>query len=184
MCQTNITRIVENTVKFIDELRAATNESLNASAVSFENILGSLYPITFSCYHSLYEYGEIAVMYGATIADGLQLLYNIIHKLGNIYDCIFFLVRHHKNHPFTANPVLNETLPEITDDSPEDDIALVDAAIKEYELAKEDWWFRLGIYYGTLIDLLLYVPDDYIEINYEEDIDNTIIVNLVAEAGM
>ena len=95
VCITNVTRIVEKSVQFIDELRTATNESLNSSAESFGAILGSLHPITYSCYHAVFEYGDVAVLYGEAIMDGLQLLYNIIHKLGNLYDCIYFLVKHH-----------------------------------------------------------------------------------------
>ena len=33
-------------------------------------------------------------------------------------------------------------------------------------------------------DILLYVPDDYIEINYEENIENNITVNLASNAGI
>ena len=153
-------------MQFIDELRLATNESLNASAESFQNILSTFYPITYSCYHSLFEYIDAAETYGDTIADGLQLLYNIIHKLGNIYDCIWFLVKHHKNSPFPTNPALNETLPEITEDSLEEDRKLIDDLVAEYEDAKEDWWFKLGIYYGTLLYLLFYVPDDYVPYDF------------------
>jgi len=189
---TNVTRIVENTVGFIDELRAATNESLNASAESFENILGSLYPITFACYHSIFEYGEVAVLYGETIADGLQLVYNLIHKLGNIYDCIYFLVKHHRSHP---GKIYNEETEEKEDiilpsleDIPEDDEDAIEAAqaeIDEYTSKKEEWWFKLGIYYGTLIYLFFYTPENY-DTNGDwdptEDIDNT--VQLIATKGL
>lgn len=104
VCQTNITRIVEKSILFIEQLRIHSNVTLNQSAESFEHILGSIYPITFSCYHSLYEYGEVAATYGTTLTDGLQLLYNLIHKLSLIYDDIFFLTKHHRNMPFSSNP--------------------------------------------------------------------------------
>lgn len=44
--------------------------TLNQSAESFEHILGSIYPITFSCYYSMYEYVEVAKEYGTTLTDG------------------------------------------------------------------------------------------------------------------
>ena len=34
---------------------------------------------------------------------------------------------------------------------------------------KEQWWFKLGIYYGTLLYLILYVPEDYTIEEYPED---------------
>lgn len=125
VCLTNVTLLIDKTVQMIDELRTATNETLNSSAETFESILGSLHPITFSCYHSVFEYGDVGIMYGEAIVDGLQLLYNIIHKLGKLYDCTFFLVKHHKDNPFKF---VNEegkkekvVMPSL-EDIPEDDI--------------------------------------------------------------
>merc|ERR1712038_498450 len=144
----NVTRIIENSIGFIEELRNASDAALNASAVSFENILGSLYPITYACYHSAFEYGEIGIIFGETLIDGLQLLYNIIHKLGNIYDCIYFLVKHHKASPFKILDENGEKVDRIMpslEDIPEDDIeaiATAEATIEEYEKDKEEWWFK------------------------------------------
>ena len=104
VCSENLTRMINSTVNFVDELREASNETLNRSAESFGNMLGSIHPIIFSCYQSLFEYGEVALIYGETIVDGLQLVYNIIHHLGGIYDTIFYLVKWHKDHPFADNP--------------------------------------------------------------------------------
>ena len=44
-------------------------------------------------------------------------------------------------------------------------------AFEYYEDLKEDWWFKLGIYYGTLINLFFYTPDDYVPYNPHEDHD-------------
>ena len=55
------------------------------------------------------------------------------------------------------------------EDIPEDDIeaiATAEATIEEYEKDKEEWWFKLGIYYGTLIYLILYTPDDWSDDHY------------------
>jgi len=44
----------------------------------------------------------------------------------------------------------------------EEELAELAAAVaNEYALAKEDWWFKLGIYYGTLVYLVLYPADNY-----------------------
>lgn len=71
VCATNLTRIVDQSVIFVEQLRIHTNVSLDGAAKSFENMLGSLYPITFACYHSLFEYIEVAELYGDTLTDGL-----------------------------------------------------------------------------------------------------------------
>ena len=114
-------------------------------------------------------------MYYEAIADGLQLLYNIIHKLGNIYDCAFFLVKHHRNTPFK---VVNEdgekvkvVMPSLEDIAEDDIIAREEAQaiIDQFEIDKEEWWFKLGVYYGTLLYLILYVPEDYTIEEYPED---------------
>jgi len=41
----------------------------------------------------------------------------------------------------------------------------------DYEARKEDWWFRLGIYYGTLLNLMFYTPEDYLEFDPIQNID-------------
>ena len=74
----------------------------------------------------------------------MQLLYNIIHKLGNIYDCIYFLVKHHKASPFKILDENGEKVDRIMpslEDIPEDDIeaiATAEATIEEYEKDKEE----------------------------------------------
>lgn len=115
---------------------------------------------------------EVAVTYYETMADGLQLLYNIIHKLGNIYDCVYFLVQHHKEAPFDDKPIDGETIEVILDDSGDGEDGTVSEvdAFEFYEDEKEDWWFKLGIYYGTLINLFFYTPEDYVPYNPHEDI--------------
>lgn len=39
------------------------------AAVSFENILGSVDPIFFSCYNSVFEAGDTSEAYGSTLTD-------------------------------------------------------------------------------------------------------------------
>ena len=44
-------------------------ENLQAAAISFENVLASVYPITFSCYTSIFEFGDTADYYMSTFTD-------------------------------------------------------------------------------------------------------------------
>jgi len=59
--------------------------------------------------------------------------YNLIHKLGNIYDTIFYLVRHHRSYGEWADGADEQS---------------------------SNWWFKLGIYYGTVTFLVFYTPMD------------------------
>jgi hypothetical protein len=168
VCATNLTRIVDQSIIFVEQLRIHTNVSLDGAAKSFENMLGSLYPITFSCYHSLFEYIEVAELYGDTMTDGLQLVYNLIHKLSLIYDDIYFLTIHHRNTPFKPKEgeegENDEEVEAVVVDPnlSEEELAELEVTeLTEYELAKEEWWFKLGIYYGTLVYLVLYPDDSY-----------------------
>jgi len=72
-----------------------TNKTLNASAYEFEKILASIYPITFSCYNSVFEFKDAFLSYLATFDAWDRVLYNIMHKVGIIYDTIWYLVYHH-----------------------------------------------------------------------------------------
>lgn len=106
--------------------------SLNASATSFEEILGTVYPITFSCYYSLFEFYETGVLYASTFQSFSQIAYNMVHKLGVIYDSIYYVTIHHS---------------------------------KKSELVGEEetaaWWYKLGLYYGTVLYLAFYTPEDF-----------------------
>ena len=97
------------------------------SAVSFEGILASVHPITFSCYRSFFEYGAASEQYVSTISNWRRMSYNMIHKAGKIYDTIFFLYLHHE------------------------------ADISEYSDFELDlYYYKMGIYYGTVINLFLH----------------------------
>ena len=89
--------------------------------------------------------GPVAEDYGDTLTDGLQLLYNLIHKLSKIYDDVYFLINHHKNKPFGSNPDLpqydengEEILPEPLDPSlTEEEREVIEAHL--YEQAMEEY---------------------------------------------
>ncbi len=57
-------------------------------------MLASVHPITFSCYESIFEFGKTADYYLDTMSNFSKVSYNLIHKMGDIYDTIFYLTRH------------------------------------------------------------------------------------------
>ena len=66
-------------------------------------------------------------------------------------------MKHHKNNPFkfvNEEGKKEKVVMPILEDIPEDDIVAreeAQATIDKYEKDKEQWWFKLGIYYGTLL---------------------------------
>ena len=53
ICSTNITRAINFGIDFWDQITEPTVENLNNATNSVENVLASVHPITFSCYHSV-----------------------------------------------------------------------------------------------------------------------------------
>jgi hypothetical protein len=43
-------------------------------------------PLTFGCYYSVFEFGQIVQDYFSTVQDIDRLFYNIVHNMGKIYD--------------------------------------------------------------------------------------------------
>lgn len=133
ICETNITRMISFGIQFSEQVRNSSEEQLAAAAVSAENVLEAIHPITFSCYTSIFEFGATGDYYMDTFSDFNKVTYNMIHKLGNIYDTIYYLTKHQNNY---------DQLGDMT----------------EAEVA--NWWFKLGIYYGTTVFLVFYTPDE------------------------
>ena len=79
------------------------------------------------------EFSETGDLYVDTISSAQKVGYNLVEKAALIYDTIFFLSLHHQKGVYLAE--MNE-----------DDQA--------------DWWFKLGIYYGTVVFLIFYTPSD------------------------
>ena len=69
-----------------------------------------------------------------TLSDFGKLSYNFIQKGPNIYDTIYFLSLHQQKF---------DTLGDMT----------------EYEAS--NWWFKLGIYYGTAVQQTFYTPSEF-----------------------
>ena len=95
VCHTNITLIANSSVQFVKELTEHTPESLEASAISFESLLSALYPITYACYMSGFEFADVTKMYIATFSSAERVLYNLMHKVGTIYDTVYSILKHH-----------------------------------------------------------------------------------------
>lgn len=134
ICETNITRIISYGLSFRNQVKNASEESLALAAYSAENVLAAVHPITYSCYHSVGEFGETGNYYMDTFNDFSKISFNLIHKLGNIYDTVYFLTKHQSKFDSIGDMTEGEV---------------------------SNWWFKLGIYYGTTVFLVLYTPDDF-----------------------
>ena len=132
ICQTNLTRIVESSENFYHEVTEASEDSLKSAVVSATDVLASVHPIAFSCYYSVAEFGDAGDYYLLTLQDAGLLSYNIIHEGGKLYDTIYFLAKHQKRYS------------EVHETGTEEE--------------QEDWWYKLGIYYGTVTFLIFYSP--------------------------
>ena len=60
--------------------------------MTITRILVAFYPTTFACYYSTFEFVQIATDYIETIFTWRKLLFNVVHNLGNIYDCTIDLI--------------------------------------------------------------------------------------------
>ena len=129
ICTTNITRVLGFGKAFWDQVSDPTEDNLYKAPISVENVLASAHPITFSCYHSVGEFGVTGDVYVSTLKSAQKIGFNVVEKAALIYDTIFFLTLHHEK-------AVN--LGEMNDDE------------------QADWWFKLGIYYGTCIFLIFY----------------------------
>ena len=94
ICETNITRIISYGFQFRRQVKDQTEENLADAAVSAENVLEAVHPIAYSCYTSIDEFGQTSEYYMDTFSDFNKVSYNLIHKLGNIYDTVYYLTRH------------------------------------------------------------------------------------------
>ena len=126
---------MEYSVAFVEQVKNPTPEELEKAAFSAENVLASIHPITYSCFTSAFEIGEAADYYVDSFKDLKMISYNIVHSLGNIYDTIFFLIRHQQMY----SPMIAE-------------------GVSDKEI--NNWWFKLGIYYGTIIYQVFYTDHE------------------------
>jgi hypothetical protein len=100
--------------------------------LSAEDVLASVHPIAFSCYYSGHEFGDAADYYLLTLKDFSLLSYNVIHEGGKLYDTIYYLRKHQGEYTRIKR--------EGTDEE------------------RAQWWYKLGIYYGTATFLVFYSP--------------------------
>lgn len=129
MCQTKIADTINNGKLFSQYVQNSDYDTMVKSAESFEAMIAAIHPITESCWFGLFEYGQTGQHYGKTFMDFSHLTYNMIHNAGKVYDTIFYLLKHQKTH---------SELKGTSDDY------------------QQEWYFKLGIYYGTAIYLMFY----------------------------
>ena len=106
------------------------------SAVDFENILGSVHPIVNGCYESAFEFKDVTLSYVETFKDWKNMLISVVHKAGDLYDVIMFIIKDIKAKP---------------------DI-VADEEIIEF-------WYKTAIYFGLALKMILDHPpvDFYVE---------------------
>lgn len=46
----------------------------------------TIYPLSFGCYYSYFEFSQIFQDYFSTVQDFDRLFYNVVHNMGKIYD--------------------------------------------------------------------------------------------------
>ena len=69
ICSTNITRVISFGTSLWGQLSDPTKENLYEATNSVENVLASAHPITFSCYHSVSEFGKTTDYYMETLSN-------------------------------------------------------------------------------------------------------------------
>jgi len=146
ICMSNVTRVVSVSLDFYNHIKVISNDSWLNASYDFQMIFETVHPIFFSCYRSGYEFYEATLDYVATFLDWRNLVYNLIHNIGFLYDGIYYLVVHHMKLP--------EVLEVYT------------------ERERASWFFKLGIYYGTLIFRIFYTDPnaDYMHIDPMADL--------------
>ena len=135
VCISNITKVVDVSLEFGKHISNYSNSSWLQASSDFQEIFETIHPIFYSCYRSAFEFYNVALFYGETFTDWHNIVYNLIHNIGFLYDSIYFLVIHH-----------------------------IDGAEELEELPEgeqSNWWYKLGIYYGNILYRLLYTaPPD------------------------
>lgn len=72
-------------------------------------------------------------MYVGTFSSWQRVLFNLMHKVGDIYDAVFFVIKHHTEHD-----------------------KLTTRGSKSLNL----WWYKLGSYYGIIFKLFFYTESE------------------------
>jgi len=73
------------------------------------------------------------VMYMETFSSWQRVLYNLMHKVGDIYDAVFFVIKHHTDH---------------------------DEKTSKGSKSLNLWWYKLGSYYGIIFKLFFYTDSE------------------------
>lgn len=75
-----------------------------------------------------FEFADVTKMYIATFSSADRVFYNLMHKVGRIYDTIWSIRQNHINHD----------------------------ALTLSEEGRTLWWYKTGSYYGLLFMLLFF----------------------------
>ena len=132
VCVSNLTRLVEVSISFGNHISVVSNESWLNASYDFQQIFETIHPIFFSCYKTGYEYYTILLNYVETFKDWKNLVYNLIHNIGQLYDATYFMILHYQ---IQADKEVFSAL-----------------TLEE----RREWYFKLGIYYGTLLFRIFY----------------------------
>jgi hypothetical protein len=92
-------------------------------------MLGSVHPIVYGCYGSLFEFGGLTMSYIKTFLDWKNMIVSMIHTTGDIYDTVSYAVSTIETYPLLT-----------TDDQ------------------KVEFWYKIGIYFGVTLRLMLDHP--------------------------
>jgi hypothetical protein len=131
ICEGNLTMIAY-TAKAVKDSVFETEDGavMGQNAIEFQMLLETVYPITFSCYYAGYEMKATMDNYLENFGQQDAMMYNSVHKLGSLYDAIYYLRKH---------------------------IALDRAEILTYS-EMGVYWYKTGAYVGLILSIVLYTP--------------------------
>jgi hypothetical protein len=89
VCVGNITAIQKLGLTLYEQFNAKLYDQMGNT---MKRMIQAADPIAFACYFSLFEYYKIVLDYVYTIIDVNQLVYNIFHNAGQIYDSVTSII--------------------------------------------------------------------------------------------
>ena len=81
------------------------------------------------------------MQYLASFSSVERVLFNLMHKVGGIFDAVWAVIHHHKNYDAMTT------------------------TIKDREI----WWYKTGTYYGMIFKLAFYSDIEPVAIDPAED---------------
>ena len=125
--------MVTGSQELYGEMWQTSNDTLmEESAINFQEVLETVHPIAFSCYYAYFEYEDTLDSYTDNFGDNEVMIYNAVHKLGLLYDTLYFLKKHTE---------IDRT------------------QITSFE-EMANYWYKLGAYSGLVFNIVLNSPND------------------------